>query len=473
MTPTAAAVTTARATAPTFVPATVTPPRQRLRPVAWFATAARNVIETLDEALFDLPYRTVSWGGMRAAIVLDPALVEEVLLHKADAFGRGRVPQRLFRSIFPQGLLTVEGEVWRSQRRAAAPGFRAAMLDAHVPVMAQGAERAAAELSSGGAGPTDVSAAMTSATFRIIREVLLAGDASSVSEAAMTGAVTAFMETGARLDPILIMGWNWLPRPGARKAREAVQTMRAGAQAALHARREGLAAGEAHQDLLQLLLDARDPETGAALTEEELIDNILTFINAGHETTALALTWSLYLIANSPTIQEALAAEAQEVIGAGAVGAEHLSSLALHERVIKEAMRLYPPAAFMSRAVVRPVQVGPLTLEPGTAVTIPIYVMHRSRRYWENPEAFDPDRFLPERSEGRHRMLYMPFGGGARICIGARFAMMEATAVLATLTRRLRFSPNPAHKIMPRFQITLRPDGGMPLYVERRLGANA
>jgi cytochrome P450 len=241
--------------------------------------------------------------------------------------------------------------------------------------------------------------------------------------------------------------------------------MRRAAMSALARRRQS---GEQRGDLLGQMLAARDPETGTRLSDEELRDNIVTFIAAGHETTAVALTWTLYLIANDAETQQRLVEEVRSVAGDAPLSAAHVEQLVFHEQVIKEAMRLYPPVALLQRRAVRDVDLGPVSLNAGEEAVCLIYCMHRNKRVWDQPEFFIPERFAPETSSGRHRFAYMPFGGGPRICIGMKFAYLEAAAILASLVRRLHFAPNPAHPIKPILRVTMRPQGGMPLYVSPR-----
>jgi cytochrome P450 len=452
----------------TVFPQTVTPPVVPLRNLAFFKAAARNVLEVLDEAMFDSRIRVVDFAGRRSVAVIDPALIEQVLLDDASDYKRGNVQQRIFEPVFPNGLLTTEGETWKRQRRAAAPSFRTSALEGLVPVMTQaGINVGTAMANLPAATVADVLPFMTQATFDVIQQTLLGGNASAASPDDLFNAIEEFITHGARLDPVLILGLpRWLPRPGKRRAQRAGDAMHAFARTALATRQTNPQPD--CQDLLQALIDARDPQTGMGLDEAELIDNILTFIAAGHETTALALTWSLYLLAGAPEIQDAVVAELATVCGDQPVDAGHLPQLDLTGRVIKEAMRLYPPAPFIQRTPATGASLDGIRIPKDSNVTCMIYVTHRSRLYWDQPEAFDPDRFLPERSEGRHRYAWMPFGGGPHTCIGARFAMMEAVAILAEILRRVSVGLVPGHQIVPVQRITLRPQGGMPLTVSAR-----
>jgi cytochrome P450 len=258
---------------------------------------------------------------------------------------------------------------------------------------------------------------------------------------------------------------SWLPYPGRRSAARAREHMYREAARLVAQRRQGPAA---RGDLLDLLIQARDEETGRVMTDEELVRNLATFILAGHETTAVALTWTLWLLAKYPHVQNQVAAEAQATIGSGAVAAQQVERLTFTRQVLQEAMRLYPPAPAISRQPLAPLVLGGEQLTPATQVTITIYPLHRNRRVWKNPNSFDPDRFTVHQTQGRPRCAYLPFGAGPRVCIGASFAMIEATVVLAILVQAFRFNAVTGHRPHPVARVTLRPRGGMPLYIEPR-----
>jgi cytochrome P450 len=201
------------------------------------------------------------------------------------------------------------------------------------------------------------------------------------------------------------------------------------------------------------------------MNEEQLIDNLLTFYLAGHDTTAKALTWTLYVLARSPEWTTELQKEIAQVTGGGAVTAEHIDKLVLTQQVIKESMRLYPPVPVMSRQAVSDTTLGPLSLGKGASVVIPIYALHRHKRRWTDPDVFDPMRFAPDKEKNLSRYQYMPFGAGPRICVGMAFAMIEATAILATILQSVRFELAERAAPMPLARVTLVPKGGMRLKV--------
>jgi cytochrome P450 len=210
---------------------------------------------------------------------------------------------------------------------------------------------------------------------------------------------------------------------------------------------------------------ARDPETGQQMNDEQLIDNLLTFYLAGHETTARALTWTLFLLARFPEWAERLRGEIAAVTGGAPVASEHLGRLVLVQQVVKESMRLYPPVPLLSRQAVVDTELGGHRIRAGTSVVMPIYAIHRHAKRWERPDEFDPERFAPGHEEKIPRYQYMPFGAGPRICIGRAFAEIEAAAILATLLQHARFALVEGHVPEPVARVTLMPKGGMPLKV--------
>ncbi|MEI2684810.1 MAG: cytochrome P450 [Cypionkella sp.] len=217
-------------------------------------------------------------------------------------------------------------------------------------------------------------------------------------------------------------------------------------------------------DLLDLLLAAEDPASGRKMSTAELRDNLLTFIVAGHETTALTLSWALYLCAFDPRVQAEAQTEARALLGNRVATAADLAQLPLTRRIVDEALRLYPPAAFLSRTAIAEDELCGRKVLAGDTVILPIYALHRHHKLWTNPDGFDPARFADPKAIDR--FAYLPFGDGPRICIGASFALQEAVIILASLLARFRFSVIPGKDPKPVMILTLRPEGGIWLKVE-------
>jgi cytochrome P450 len=303
---------------------------------------------------------------------------------------------------------------------------------------------------------------MTRATFEVISSTLLPS-----AEGALAPVFEPAMGTFQRA-----AGWgllyastglpSWLPRPGMFAAARAVRALRGATHAVLEQRRSVAAQPD---DLLHRLTLARDPESGRSMDDRQLVDNLLTFYLAGHETTSRALAWTLYLLACFPDWAARAEAEVAAVTGGAPVGAEHIERLALVQQILKESMRLYPPVPLMARQAAQDAEIGGIALRRGMSVVVPIYVIHRHARRWHDPDAFDPERFSPANEAALERYQYLPFGAGPRICIGMAFAMIEATAMLATLLQHARFSRVEGRDPYPVARVTLLPRGGIALRV--------
>jgi cytochrome P450 len=303
---------------------------------------------------------------------------------------------------------------------------------------------------------------MTETTFHVISATMFAGSADAEAGAILKSADKALSTISWDIAAALLHFPGWLWYPGKFARRRAGRALR-DAVAAILARRR--AAGAEGHDLLARLAGAREPDTGQPMSDKQLIDNLVTFLAAGHETTAKALTWTLYLIARAPEWQHRIRREVKEVAGEGTIAAEHIDRLIVTRAVLEEAMRLYPPAPVMTRRAAGTVSLGGETIPDRALIFIPVYAVHRHKKLWEDPDRFDPERFFPERKARYARTQFMPFGFGPRTCIGASFAIMEGVTILATLVRRADFEWDGEHAPEPLSRVTLRPRGGMPLHV--------
>lgn len=422
-----------------------------------------NPLTGLPQAVYEKGIVVYDSDRFVTAFVSDPALIEQVLLHEADRFPKSHFERRVFESLLGDGILTSQGASWRWQRRTAAPLFRPADLAVLVPAMSAAAMAQLARWSASPAGTLQsIDRDMTETTFRVISTTMFAGSADSEAAEILRAADKALSTISWDVAAALVHYPAWLWYPGKIARRRAANQLRAAVRTILARRR---AAGPEGDDLLARLARAQDPETGAPMSEKQLIDNLATFLVAGHETTAKALTWTLYLLARAPEWQERIRREVTAVAGAGHVGAEHLDRLVETKSVLEESMRLYPPAPVMTREAASTTQLGGQTVPQGANVIISIYAVHRHKRVWDDPDRFDPDRFAPERRGKILRTQFMPFGFGPRTCIGASFAMMEGLAILATLVRGAEFTWDGRHLPEPLSRVTLRPKGGMPLRV--------
>jgi len=427
----------------------------------------RNYIETIPRSAYEQGVTDLGRTRRDIILVAEPDLIGEILVGKADAVLRDPVTRRAFApAIGAKSIFLAEDADWRWQRRAVAPIFRHEMLMSFVPIFTAIAQRQVEQWrTNGGIQQVDAAAAMTRTTFDIIVDALLGGTANLDAESYSRALSQSFNTIPWQIIYVLFSLPDWLPYPGRRRAYRARDFLRQDLLRIVAARR---AAPSTHGDLLDSLLAARDPETGRSMSDQEAVNNLLTFIIAGHETTAVALSWTLWLLAKDQESQQRVFEEVVAVAADAPITAPHIEQLSFCRQVIQEAMRLYPPAPGIGREAKTAFELGGRPIKAGTRIHIPVFALHRNVRLWKRPNAFDPDRFAAEPVKARSRYAYLPFGGGPRICIGAGFAMLEAAAILATLVRALRFAPVAGHKPKPVARVTLRPAGGMPLLVTDR-----
>jgi cytochrome P450 len=449
---------------PENLPVTVPAPPNPLGFWASYRAARRNVLEVIPEAAYREP---IVIGGGRAGwiMVMDPPWLEHILGTREKSYPKSTATLRIMKPRRGDSLMTADRATWRWQRRAMAPLFQSRNLGGIALAMTGAAEAAAARMGAAAAdGPVDVYPEMVAATCDVICDAALSGR-ETFDRDEITAGITSFVTNIARVSILDLMGApRWIPRPGQLRA------ARGPAMDVVMDRIIGQRLGTGPSDppdILDALIAARDPETGRAMDATELRNNLLAFITAGHETTALALTWSLYLLALDRDVQARARSLAQDVLGDRAATAGDIPRLGFVRQIIDEALRLYPPAAFVSRRAAEADRIANRAVRPGTLVLLPFYALHRHALLWERPGSFDPDRFAPEAAHGRHRFSYLPFGAGSRACLGTSFAILEAQIILSTLLARLSFRLPPGFRPRPQMWLTLRPAGGMPLEVAR------
>lgn len=406
------------------------------------------------------------FGPMRYVVVEDPVAIKHVLLDNVKNYVKSRNYSGI-KLLLGNGLLTSEGDFWRRQRKLSQPAFHRDRMSGFVESMASATDEAVTRWNEmgksagkGGAFEVDVHEEMNRLTFHIVGLTLLTqdllGDAETTGKA-LTVAMYFANEYAESLVPIPL----WVPTPKNRRfleARAALDQMVFRIIGERRARRVPGAKG----DLLDMLMEARDEETGEGMSDRQLRDEIMTLILAGHETTANALTFTFYLLSKNPDVMRRLAAEVDEVLGGRSPQLSDLPKLSLTKRVLEESMRLYPPAWMFERQALEDDELNGFHVPKGSVIGVCTYVLHRDPDNFENPEGFDPDRFLGDPKD-RAKYTYLPFGGGARVCIGNAFAMMEAQIVLAKIVQSYRLDLLPNTKLELDPVITLRPRGGLKM----------
>lgn len=404
------------------------------------------------------------FAAVTAHMISSPDGVQHVLVENSKNYGKQTRGFLKLREILGDGLLTAEGESWRRHRRIAQPAFHRQRLASFADTMVREVDRTAgrwSELAASGE-PVDVSQEMARLTLQIIGRTMLSRDVALEADRVGRALTHLLHAANLRMSSLLDLPQS-LPTPGNLRFAAALRTLDGVVQQIIAERRR---ATERPEDLLTLLLESGDEETGERMNDRQLRDEAMTIFLAGHETTANALTWTFYLLSRHPSVGRALRLELEREL-TGKPSLSDLPRLTLTRTVIEEALRLYPPAWLISRSVVDDDEIGGFRIPARSIVFVSPFIVHRDARIWENPEGFDPDRFAPERSSSIPRGAYFPFGAGPRQCIGANFALMEAQLVLATLWRSFRFDLVPGHPIEPEPSITLRARYGMPMTVHR------
>lgn len=450
-----------------FTPHGLDHPAEQLRPLRFLRTLIRNPLETWPQALFEERSLWLNFASRPLLFVMDPPLVEEVLVTRAESFPKAPIVQRAIgAAVGTKSIFTAEGADWRWQRRASSPPFRHSTILGFVPAMAKAAEDMAERLAAARPGePVDVAEAMMETTFEVIVATMLSGRGGFDVER-FSAEISHYFETVGWVAALTVLRLPmWLPYPGKRRARAGNRFLKAEMARVVAERR---AHPGAMPDLLDALIAAKDPETGRAMSDAELADNLLTFVVAGHETTALALTWALWLVAHAPDVEQRLLEEIADVAGDATITADHVDRLVFTKQVIQEAMRLFPPAPLIPRIAAEDIRLGEIEVKARTPVYVPVYAIHRHKLLWDAPGSFIPERFAPERGRGYGRGTYLPFGAGPRICIGAAFAQIEASVILATILRHVKLTAIAGHRPRPTVRLTLRPEGGMPMMARRR-----
>jgi len=438
------------------------PPR-RPKPVAtwrgFFGERARTSVYGWSQFAFETDYLNRNILGFNVHVLLDPDMVQHVLLDNPANYVKPDIVKSLLGPIIGRGLLTSDGELWREQRRIVAASFSPAAVEAQREKFVEAARLAMAGWSDG--ERRDMAAEATRTTMTIIALALFGGDPRLISAAAMSH-IAAAIEGFSEARMLALLRLPQIPvTPKGRAGRRGQIYLRQTLDQVVDDRWHGRVAG----DFLTGMIDAlrqRFPEDDARALS---VDNAATFYLAGHETTANALTWTLFLLSAQPELQEELADEARAALS-GEADAPLTDRLPRLRLFLMESLRLYPPVPRFDRQALASDRIGDVEVAEGDIVSIWPWLLHRHARLWDDPDAFDIDRFAEK--GGRHRFQYLPFGAGPRTCVGAQFATTEALTILAHWLSEWRFV-DAGHRVRAAGMVTLRPAGGLPLRLERRI----
>lgn len=408
--------------------------------------------------------------GYPMYILVQPQDIERVLLGNSGDFAKG-LTARSNPELFGNGLLTSDGEFWRRQRRLANPAFHRENIQRYAAITLEEAASMMAQWQSGEV--RDIHRDMMKVTLTVALRSLFGTDLGERG-AIIARALDAISRNTAGL--LALLSFVGIPSPARRRYFRAIAEVDRIVYELIALGKERLqrgAAGESHEsDLLTMLLQARDDD-GNAMTDQQLRDEVITLLLAGHETTALNLSWAWYLLAGNPEVEQRLHQELEQVLGARSPEPGDLTKLPYTERVVRETLRLYPPAWRILRTTKKPFAAGQFVLPAGANLVLSQWITQRDARWFPEPGRFHPDRWTEPFNASLPRFAYFPFGGGPRVCIGAGFALMEATLLLAAIAQRFRLRLVPHQRIEPLVSITLRPKYGIRVELEQRTVARA
>lgn len=417
----------------------------------------------LQKAIQHGPVVHLDFGKIKTVVISDPELVQDVLVRRKNDFVKAERARNILENLLGNSLLLSVGDYHAKQRKMIQPAFHANRIHAYGEQMVHSTERLLSMWEAG--SERDIHIDMTQLTMEIVAVTLFGStvkeDAIKVGEA-----IATLQRNGTDILRRFVHLPHWMRRDFYNREAEANQALERLVKRFIDERRaQGMIDTG---DLLSMLLLSEDDD-GNRMSDREVRDEAITLFAAGHETTANALTWTWYLLSQHPDVEAKLHAELDTVLAGRRPTVNDLRSLPYTHQVIKEALRLYPPAwTLMVRQTVRDTRLGEYDIPAGWVVFVTPYIMHRHPDYWDEPTKFDPDRFAPNHADQIHRYQYFPFGGGEHVCIGNSFAMMEAALIVATIASRYRMTCVVDQPVQAKVMVTLMPRDGLQMRVEER-----
>ncbi len=393
-----------------------------------------------------------------------PELVREILVNQADKFHKWQLQKKVMGKVLGNGIFLSDDDVWKRQRKLVAPALHTKRIQHYAEIMTLYTNRLVDSWQPG--QEIDIAEEMLKVTMDIVAKSMFDADGVSAEAQKLSNALRVVQDMIIREMTALIMPVpDWVPTPRNLRENQAMADLDEVVMDFIHKKRANT---EDRGDLLSMLMQAVDDETGEPMNDEQVREEVITLFTAGYDTTALALAWAFYLLSLNRDVEERLVAEVKSVLGGRTPTLEDLQTMNYTDRVLKETMRLYPPAPFFPREAIADVEIGGYTLPKGSVVFISPYVIHRDPEFFPDPERFEPERFNPGYEERIPKYAYFPFGGGPRVCIGQSFALMEAEIILATIVQRFHLALVPGQDIIPEPTITLHAKHGIQLRIVER-----
>ena len=450
-----------------FVPPYPERPPAPLPPIAALKMARRNFLGVFDDKCFEYQFFSTRVLNRKLFICNSPDTVAQAFIAMHEAFER-KTPQmrHALTPLLGDGLFVSDGETWKKRRRIVAPIVHASRLSLFAPIMVEAAAETADHWAANdGSQPIDALRDMATLTAEIICRAVFGPRLGREHATTIVASFTEYQRLVGQLDLLYLLGLpDWLPRYQSRAARRAARRIHEVLDGIIRECEDRRASGE--ESMIRLLLDARDPETGDALDKDALRNEAAVIFMAGHETTANSLAWTWFLLSQSPDAEARVHAELREVLGGRLPTLEDVPRLIFTRAVFEEAMRLYPPVPLLGRTALRDETIRNRKIPEGALVIVVPWLLHRHRKWWQDPDRFMPERFLPENAANRLRYSYIPFSIGPRICAGQAFGQTEAILCLATLAQRVKLRLAPGAVVEPVCRLTLRPGESLPMLVE-------
>ncbi len=457
---------------PPFCPAYPTPRQHKASGLLMFFSARRSWLDALYERSYRMQMGEVHLPGLDLYMVNEPTLVRQVLTNAGDNFPKSALLGDALQPLLGESIFTTNGAQWQRQREMMDPAFAQARLNVAFPVMREATDAMLARLAALPDGAEhDLEVEMTHVTADIIFRTIFSEPMAGPDAHRVFDAFSRFQAQVPRLMLPSLFGKRWLRWPwDAWRSRRAAREIRGLLEKLVRPRYEAHHAGcpATRQDILASFLDARDPDSGEPFSFEALVDQVAMLFLAGHETSASALTWATHLLARAPDVQARVHAEVTAQLGTRAPELGDMKALPLTRNVFRETLRLFPPVGFMARQTSRGCPMRKKQVPAGATVVVAPWLIHRHRELWPEPDAFNPDRYDQETSRAALKQAYLPFGMGPRVCMGAAFALQEATLILAQLVRGYRLEAVPGHVPQPVGRLTIRSANGVRLRLFRR-----
>ncbi|HEY3909782.1 MAG TPA: cytochrome P450 [Stellaceae bacterium] len=457
-----------------FIPPYPERPCKPLSAISALRAARRNVLTMWEERCFEWEFFSARVLSRMLFVCNSPDTVERAFIAHHDSFARKSPQMRHgLAPLLGDGLFISDGETWRHRRRIVAPIVHVSQLPLFAPLIVEAANETADRWAAmAGDKPINALAEMATLTAEIICRAVFGRRLGAEHAAEIVSAFSEYQRLIGQVDIIYLLGLpDWLPRFHSFAAHRAARRIRTVLDEIIRDCRERLADGEA--SMIRLLLEARDGETGARLDAAALRNEAAVIFMAGHETTANSLAWTWYLLSQAPEVESRLHAELAAVLHGRAPSLEDVPNLVYTRAIFEEALRLYPPVPVLARQALRDERIHGRLIPVGSLVLIVPWLLHRHRKYWESPDHFMPERFLPENASGLVRHAYLPFSTGPRICAGAAFGLTEAILCIATLAQRVRVRLAADAVVRPVSRLTLRPGNELRMLVERSGQADA